>query len=186
MTKGSMSMADQIVFNGGARGNWKVVRQASFKGDGLASVAFVERGAKVDAAAAWTLSGVTSNLRYTNVAEKRVLDATPSVLARPVATRAALIPLSKSAAWWAMAQDERRAVLEEKSHHIAIGADYLAAVSRQLVHCRDQPGAEFDFLTWFEFAPADEGRFDELLARLRATPEWTFVDREVELRLERA
>ena len=41
------------------------------------------------------------------------------------------------------------------------------------------------FLTWFEFAPADEGRFDELLARLRASPEWAFVEREVELRLEK-
>jgi chlorite dismutase len=131
------------------------------------------------------LSGVTSNLRYTNASEKKVLDATPSVLAKPGATRAALIPITKSAAWWAMAQDERRAVLEDKSRHIAIGSDYLAVVSRQLVHCRDQPGALFDFLTWFEFAPADEGRFDELLQKLRATPEWGFVDREVELRLER-
>src|SRR5438477_5729245 len=28
-------------------------------------------------------------------------------------------PIRKSAAWWALAQDERRAVLEERSHHIA-------------------------------------------------------------------
>jgi hypothetical protein len=83
-----------------------------------------------------------------------------------------------------MAQDERRAVLEDKSRHIAIGSEYLSAVSRQLVHCRDQARAPFDFLTWFEFAPADEGRFDELLEKLRATPEWDFIEREVELRLE--
>jgi hypothetical protein len=179
-------MADPIVFNGGARGTWKVMRQGAIKGEGLGAVAFIERGTKVDAMAAWALSGVTSNLRYTNATEKKVLDATPSVLAKPGATRAALIPISKSAAWWAMAQDERRAVLEDKSRHIAIGSDYLSVVSRQLVHCRDQPGAVFDFLTWFEFAPADEGRFDELLMKLRATPEWGFVDREIELRLEQA
>jgi chlorite dismutase len=178
-------MVDPIVFNGGARGNWKVLRQLSIKGAGLASVTHLERGARVATDAAWTLAGVNSNLRYTNAAEKRVLDATPSVLARPAATRAALIPITKSAAWWAMAQDERRAILEEKSRHIAIGNDYLAAVSRNLVHCRDQPGAEFDFLTWFEFKPQDEGLFDELLVKLRATAEWDFVDREVELRLER-
>jgi len=178
-------MADPIVFSGGTRGAWKVVRQGAIKGAGLDAVACVDRGAKADPGAAWVLSGVTSNLRYTNASEKKVLDATPSVLAKPGATRAALIPITKSAAWWAMAQDERRAVLEDKSRHIAIGSDYLAVVSRQLVHCRDQPGALFDFLTWFEFAPADEGRFDELLQKLRATPEWGFVDREVELRLER-
>jgi hypothetical protein len=178
-------MADPIVFSGGTRGAWKVVRQSAIKGAGLDAVACIDRGAKADPGAAWVLSGVTSNLRYTNASEKKVLDATPSVLAKPGATRAALIPITKSAAWWAMAQDERRAVLEDKSRHIAIGSDYLAVVSRQLVHCRDQPGALFDFLTWFEFTPADEGRFDELLEKLRATPEWGFVDREVELRLER-
>lgn len=39
---------------------------------------------------------------------------------------------------------------------------------------------------WFEFAPADTVGFDELLHRLRETPEWRFVDREVELRLRKA
>ena len=58
-------------------------------------------------------------------------------------------------------------------------------MSRQLVHCRDQPGAQFDFLTWFEFKPEDESRFDELLMKLRATLEWGFIEREVELRLEK-
>ena len=179
-------MVDPIVFSGGPQGAWKVLRQGAIKGAALDVVTHIERGAKVSADAKWTLSGVTSNLRYTNASEKKVLDATPSVLAKPGATRAALIPITKSAAWWAMAQDERRAVLEDKSRHIAIGSDYLSVVSRQLVHCRDQPGAVFDFLTWFEFTPADEGRFDELLAKLRATAEWGFVEREVELRLEQA
>jgi len=178
-------MPDPIVFIGGPSGAWKVVRQTALKGAPLGPVRRLDKGGRVTADAVWTLSGVTSNLRYTNAAEKRVLDATPSVLGRPAATRAALIPITKSAAWWALAQDERRAVLEDQSRHIAIGSEYLSAVSRQLVHCRDQPGAVFDFLTWFEFAPADEARFDELLAKLRASAEWRFVEREVELRLEK-
>lgn len=178
-------MADPIAFNGGTQGNWKVLHQGPIKGTGLAYVAFVERSTTAGAGAVWTLSGVTSNLRYTNASEKKVLDATPSVLAKPDATRAALIPITKSAAWWGMAQDERRTVLEDKSRHIAIGSDYLSVVSRQLVHCRDQPGAQFDFVTWFEFKPEDESRFDELLLKLRATAEWGFIEREVELRLEK-
>jgi hypothetical protein len=176
---------DPIVFSGGAAGAWNVVRLTAVRGASLQPVDRVDKGAHPLAGAAWSLSGMTSNLRYTNSAEKRVLDATPSILGRPAATRAALIPITKSAAWWALAQDERRAILEDQSHHIAIGSDYLAAVSRQLVHCRDQHGAVFDFLTWFEFSPADEPRFDELLARLRASPEWRFVEREVEIRLEK-
>jgi hypothetical protein len=176
---------DPIVFSGGAVGAWGVVRLVSVRGQSLAPVARITKGVEPAAGASWTLSGVTSNLRYTSSTEKRVLDATPSVLGRPAATRAALIPITKSAAWWALAQDQRRAVLEEQSRHIAIGSEYLSVVSRQLVHCRDQPGAVFDFLTWFEFAPADEGRFDELLGKLRASPEWQFVEREVEFRLEK-
>lgn len=166
-------------------GAWRVVGIKAVRGPSLAPVARIDKGAQPATAATWILSGVTSNLRYTNSNEKRVLDATPSVLGRPMATRAALIPITKSAAWWALAQDQRRAVLEEQSRHIEIGSEYLAAVSRQLVHCRDQPGAVFDFLTWFEFAPAEEARFDELLGKLRASPEWQFVERELEIRLEK-
>ncbi len=86
--------------------------------------------------------------------------------------------------WWALAQDERRAIFEETSRHTQIGLAYLPAVARQLYHCRDL-GEPFDFVTWFEFAPEDEAAFDDLLVRLRATPEWTYIDREVDIRLAR-
>jgi hypothetical protein len=61
----------------------------------------------------------------------------------------------------------------------------LAAIARRLFHGRDL-GAEFDFLTWFEVATEDQGAFDELLGPLRATEEWTYVEREVDVRLSGA
>jgi len=82
------------------------------------------------------------------------------------------------------AQDERRAVLEEQSRHIGIGLEYLPAVARRL-HSRDLGGEPFDFLTRFEYAPEDGAAFDALLRRLRATAEWRFIDREVDVRLVR-
>ena len=63
-----------------------------------------------------------------------------------------------------------------------IGVEALPAVARRLYHSRDL-GEDFDFLTWFEFAPDDAPVFDRLLLALRATEEWRYVDREVELRL---
>lgn len=33
------------------------------------------------------------------------------------------------AAWWALAQDERRAIFGEQSRHIGIGLKYLPAVA---------------------------------------------------------
>ena len=92
--------------------------------------------------------------------------------------------MSKSAAWWAMAQDERRRVFEERSGHISRSLRYLPAVARRLHHARDL-GGTFDFLTWFEFAPGHADDFDALLADLRASEEWTWVEREVEVRLRR-
>ncbi len=67
-----------------------------------------------------------------------------------------------------------------------IGMKYLPAIARRLHHCRDLAEPEaFDFLTWFEYAPTDESAFEDLLAALRASQEWTYVDHEVDIRLVR-
>ena len=63
-----------------------------------------------------------------------------------------------------------------------IGLAYLPEISRQLHHCRDL-GEPFDFVTWFEFAPEHTDAFNKLLSRLRASKEWEFVEREVDIRL---
>ena len=97
---------------------------------------------------------------------------------------AALIPIKKSAAWWELTQEERRKIFEDKSHHIAASLKYLPAIARQLYHCRDL-GEPFDFLTWFEYAPEHADMFEELVGMLRATEEWTFVEREVDIRVAR-
>jgi chlorite dismutase len=132
----------------------------------------------------WRLRGVTSHVRYTHRAEVDALATKQEGLGRAPATCAALIPIRKSAEWWAMAQDERRIVLEEQSRHIAIGMEYLPPVARRLHHCRDL-AEPFDFLTWFEFSPEHGQAFEELLQRLRQSREWEFVEREVDIRLSR-
>ncbi len=103
----------------------------------------------------WTLAGVAGHLRYTRRDEAA-----------------------------ALAQDERRCICEEQSRHTSIGMEYLPQIARRLHHGRDL-GEPFDFLTWFDFAREDEGLFDELLARLRAGAEWTYVTREIDIRLTR-
>jgi hypothetical protein len=131
--------------------------------------------------AVWALRGVTSNERYVTAGEHRELAARQEPPGRARATRAALIPVWKSDAWWDLAQDERRRIFEESSHRIATGLEYVA---RRLHHGRDL-GEPFDFLTWFEFAPEHAAAFEELVLRLRETEEWAYVDREIDLRLAR-
>ena len=75
----------------------------------------------------------------------------------PASNSARSIPIRKADAWWDLSQDERRAVFEARSRHIAIGAHYLPAVARRLYHARDL-GEPFDFLTWFEFGDATPAR----------------------------
>jgi hypothetical protein len=177
-------------FVGGPAGGWSVVSMRAVVGDGLPAVERVDVVTGVPPAAdgvRWVLRGVTSNTRYTTAKEKGTLAKTQAALGRPAATRAALIPIRKSAEWWALSQDERRAVFEERSRHTTVGLKYLPAVARRLHHCRDLSESEpFDFLTFFDFAPADEPAFDGLLAAMRASEEWKFVDREVDIRLTRA
>ena len=83
-----------------------------------------------------------------------------------------------------MAQDERRAIFEDRSRHISTSLRYLPRIARRLHHGRDL-GAEFDFLTWFEYAPSDAAAFEELVGLLRASEEWSYVTREVDVRLRR-
>jgi chlorite dismutase len=131
---------------------------------------------------AWRLVGAPSTLRYTERAEKQQLTAVQASLGRSEATSAALIPIRKSQAWWELTQEERRKIFEDKSHHIASSLRFLPAIARQLYHCRDL-GEPFDFLTWFEFAPAHASLFDELVGMLRRTEEWTYVEHEVDVRV---
>jgi chlorite dismutase len=176
------------VFAGGEAGAWKVDRIDPVTGPSLPMVprlaVFEDSAGAGNHDAAWMLRGRTSNSRYTRRDEQETLSARQAGLGRPEATRAALIPITKSHAWWALAQDERRELLEETSHHIAIGMQYLPAVARRLYHGRDLD-EPFDFLTWFEYAPRDAPEFEELVSRLRATPEWDYVEHEVDIRLAR-
>ena len=179
------------IFRGGRSGAWRVTRFAPVKGASLAptpSVSVVHTLSItlpiMPSPTAWRLAGVASHLRYTERAEKQQLDASPAEIGRPEATYAALIPIKKSAAWWDLTQEERREIFEEKSQHIAASLKYLPAIARQLYHSRDL-GQPFDFLTWFEYAPEHADAFEELVQTLRASEEWKYVEREVDIRTER-
>ena len=176
-----------VTFSAGAAGPWRIERISPVVGESLAPasrLAIAEAPVLGPAApdTRWSLRGATGNTRYTTKAEVAALAAKQEGLGRTDATRAALIPIRKSEAWWALAQDERRAIFEESSRHIGIGMDYLPGVARRLHHAREL-GEPFDFLTWFEYAPDRSDAFEEMVARLRATEEWRYVEREVDVRL---
>ncbi len=178
-------------FAGGSEGPWKVLACRPITGEALPVVQRLNMVpgniTPVPGDTLWVLRGVTSNERYVTRTEKEQLVAQSPALGRPEANSAVLIPIRKKAEWWALPQDDRRRIFEERSHHTQIGMEYLPAIARRLHHCRDLSTPEpFDFLTWFEFAENDGAEFDRLLERLRASEEWNYVEREVEIRLARA
>lgn len=176
-------------FRGGQSGAWQVTLNSPVRGEGLFAVPAlaITKGASIalpllPSSTAWRLAGVASHVRYVEKAEKAQLAEKQAPLGRKEATCAALIPVKKSAKWWELAQDERREILEAKSQHISGSLKYLPQIARQLYHCRDL-GEPFDFITWFEYAPEHATMFEELVAMLRASEEWKFVEREVDVRL---
>lgn len=181
-------MQNIFSFVGGDSGPWRIIRIVEVRGPGIEPATRLnvvnEHVPAAPPGEPWVLRGFTSNARYATRAELAALKAVQPALGRPEATHAALIPIKKSAAWWELAQDECRRIFEESSRHTAIGLEYLPAVARRLHHSRDL-GEPFDFLTWFEFAARHEAAFDDLLARLRATEEWNYVERELDIRLVR-
>ncbi len=188
MTAPTTSAARLFSFIGSDAGAWRVERMHCVVGEPMPAVrALTVVAGEVPTSAAgasWRLRGITSNERYVERAEKTALVGKQEGLGRQASTCAALIPIRKNAAWWALTQDERRRVFEAQSRHIAIGLQYLPAVARRLHHCRDLGADEpFDFLTWFEYAPSDSASFDQLLEALRTSPEWAYVDRESDIRL---
>ncbi len=177
-------------FAGGNTGRWRVQSMNTLAGESLAVVEaleLVEGDAGPLHDSRWVLRGITSNERYVTREEKDSLVAKQQGLGRSLSRCAALIPLRKSAGWWTLTQDERRQIFEDHSRHIAIGMKYLPAIARRLHHCRDLgPDEPFDFITWFEFTEADTAAFDEMLKVLHASPEWRYVNREVDIRLRLA
>jgi len=127
--------------------------------------------------------GVTGHVLYTDQAPRAELAALSAKESGPWAV---LIPIRKSPAWWAMAQDERtrsfRGAARAPGHH-DVGSEYASRIFRRLYHARSLPGSEWDFLTYFEFPDAMRPVFLELLAKLRdplLNPEWEFVEAEIE------
>jgi chlorite dismutase len=178
-------------FHCGQTGGWHVISMTPVRGETLPpmpALSVVSSPAialpLLPSAEGWRLAGVASSVRYVERNEKQQLAALQAGLGRPEASVAALIPIRKNAAWWELTQEERRKIFEDKSRHIANSLKYLPAIARQLYHSRDL-GEPFDFLTWFEFAPEQASRFEELVASLRGTEEWSYVEREFDLRLAR-
>jgi hypothetical protein len=178
-------------FVGGDAGPWRIAKMKAIVGEPLANARMIKVTSSSDipsdSHAVWVLHGITSNERYTVPSEDRKQIVSRQMgLGRPEATCAALISIRKNTTWWALTQNERQSVFEEQSRHAKIGLGHFPELARRLHHCRDLAENEpFDFLTWFEYEPAEEAVFNQLVDELRATAEWKYVDREVDIRLVR-
>ena len=100
-------------FVGGDTGSWRIVRMDTIVGTPLERVTNLEvfnsNVESLPSGSKWLLRGVTSNESYVTRPEHELLTASQPTLGRPEAICAALIPITKSASWWELTQDERDA-----------------------------------------------------------------------------
>src|SRR6186713_1556759 len=119
----------RVTFVAGESGSWAIESISALKGDGLGSAKRLHRAEASDfidfPGTTWSLRGIRSHDRYVEREEKLKLTAIQPPLDRAESLCAILIPIKKNAEWWSLAQDERRRLFEEQSHHIAIGLEYL-------------------------------------------------------------
>jgi hypothetical protein len=131
--------------------------------------------------------GATTHAVYTDSATRAELAQISRGESGPVAV---LIPIRKTAEWWALGREQRQAYVMEgaPNGHMAIGRRYADRIYRRLYQARYLPGSEWDFLTYFEFPVTEVQTFVALLSALRnvdENPEWAFVDREIEIWMSR-
>lgn len=98
-----------VAFVGADSGTWSIERLVTVSGEPLDSASRLEvlegsRAARPVSDPGWVLRGVTSNERYVNRVEHNELLSRQEPLGRAGSTRAALIPITKSEAWWDLAQ----------------------------------------------------------------------------------
>src|SRR5262249_28316462 len=107
-----------VTFTGCTVGPWRIVRTSAVRGAGLPKASHLTgyegRDERPPRETQWQLRGVVSHPRYVARREADALGSAQAALGRPEATRAAFIPIRKNEAWWGLAQDERRAIFEER------------------------------------------------------------------------
>ena len=142
-----------------------------------------------DAAQIIVFRGVTQHLHYTGKEDKEKLtvESRMSVAAAPNTT-AVIIPIRKSAAWWALTQDQRQAFFHKtktSAGHTNIGMPFAGKIFRKLYHSRyTGTPLPYDFVTYFEFPSELTADFQDLLKQLRdpkTNPEWESVEMEFEI-----
>ena len=136
------------------------------------------------------LGGVVRPMVYTGNAMYNIAYA-HRVLQQPgtVAPNAFLVPMSKTADWWAKDWMERhtyflprydeRGRMVNEGHALASAAGVACLMRRTYKHeTEPAPAGSYDFVTYFECADADVPTFHEVCAALRdvkKNPEWAFV-----------
>jgi hypothetical protein len=136
------------------------------------------------------LGGVVRPMLYTGNAMHNFAYA-HRVLSQPgpVMPNAFLVPMSKTAAWWAKDWMERHTYflpryddqgrMVNEGHALASAAGIPCLMRRTYKHAVEPaPAGSYDFVTYFECADADVATFHEVCAALRdvrRNPEWAFV-----------
>ncbi len=141
----------------------------------------IEAATPTAASAPVQFQGETGTAQYTDPkAPYAAANGLPTIPATTDPVLAVIIPLRKTASWYALTQEQRKAQIPA---HVDLGVPYIPTIHRRLFHSRTFT-KDYDFLTYFEFRASDEPQFRQLCRALRdpkRNPEWTYIDRDCEI-----
>lgn len=145
----------------------------------------------VDIANVITMDGAARALTYTSAETQAwAYGAAKERASGRYLPNAIVLPIRKSAEWWAMSSMERhqyfyphhdRQTGQCAVGHAEIGREAAPLICRRVFHNPDGPGqpGKWDFVTYFECADEHLAMFDKTLAAMRDTtknPEWRYVE----------
>ncbi len=173
-------------FIAGDRGSWEVVSMRTTIGASLESAPFLdvrnEYVMKLPVDFRWLLRGVSSKSKGLRPSDGEVMIPRPQ-LGRKGACCAAFMPVKRSRDWWSLTDGERREICG-RSRDADLRGNPTGMVASRFHHSREL-GEPFDFLMWFEYSPGDAALIDEVIASIRESEEWRYVEREADVRLVR-
>ncbi|WP_455244371.1 chlorite dismutase family protein [Petrachloros mirabilis] len=118
----------------------------------------------------WLMNGLTKKANYVpSFSDQMKADLKGPSVAGPN-PYAIVIPIRKSAEWWALDQQSRTSMMQE---HTAVALPYQKTIKRKLYHSTGLDGA--DFITYFETANLEE--FQNLILALKQVKEFQYSRR---------
>lgn len=182
--------ADEKIFHyvGGTSGPWRITKIDTQIGLPLRAASHVDINVGPLASqpfnASWILRGVASSTRFITRDDASEFTLTSSPSHQSQTPCAALILIRRCYEWWNLDKAERTEFQKDREDLLHTNVPFFSTIAKRFQFQRKR-NESFDFMAWIEYEASDAALLDEIASTFRRSREWFFVDREIDIRMER-